>query len=96
MYDFPMDDDVTLVYSCEGHEDISYTWEQDGEDLDHTHAATGVEHKLPGYGHIWQGGTLRVRASCQGSEYNAESEILVEGQGMYVTSSRVSLKQNDI
>ena len=94
LYDFPMDDEVTLVYSCEGHEDISYTWEQDWEDLDHV--ATDVGHKLPGYGHSWQGGILRVIASCRNSVHNAESEIRVEGPGKFAGGTEEFINKKEV
>ncbi len=84
LLNFPTDEEVSLVYSCAGHDEVTYTWKED--------ASTSLDYTLPGYDQSWEGGTLSVKASCCKGVYRADCHIDVEGQGkiiiMYYDRSR--------
>ena len=76
---FPSDKEVTIMYSCEGQEDVSHMWKQGQSNDEETSA--GMEHELFGYDDSYTEGTIIVTAEDATKEYRAQCQIRIHGKG---------------
>ncbi|XP_072046578.1 uncharacterized protein [Amphiura filiformis] len=82
LINFPKKDDVTIVYSCDDHDNISFTWNEEFHSWEaHDTPITNTDHELSGYSHSWRGGKLTATAVCRSNVYRAEYQICIEGEG---------------
>ncbi|XP_072046146.1 uncharacterized protein [Amphiura filiformis] len=79
LVNFPSKDDVTLTYSCDGHEVISHTWDQGQQDKD---VASGIEYEIPGYDECFNKGKIKATAVDASNEYRAQCQISIQEQDM--------------
>ena len=81
---FPDDDEeVNVIFSCDGHDDVSYTWRQEDDDG----AIDGSsEYEIPGYGQSWEGPIMATALGVR-KGYMAQCEICVDGLGEFLLIS---------
>ena len=75
---FPGKEDVFVTYSCDGHDDISYTWKSGHDSPD---VSCSIDHELFGYDESVHDQNIVITATNATKEYRAQCEISIVNPG---------------